>query len=864
MSAQSPTPTTAQLARSLNVLDFILPGLQIHIQTSIWILLITMGVLMTLALSFLPTARAASSTHLTTGSGGSLIVNANTMFRDSERQIIELTGNVQAVYEGQYLSCDRAIIHLKTQEIEAIGKVVISSPTAYVEGDSAMMSYKDNTGVIVNGFVKSGQVIFEGRVVRKTGPQNYEAETASYTACTTCPAAWSFTGTRIRAEMGGYAHIRNSVLEVGNVPVFWLPYLIVPLKSERQTGLLIPTLDMSDFGKTGLIGVSQSFFWAISRSQDATFSARFYPTRGIKGLINYRYMLTETSLGEMNMGLIRDRLFPQEPYFLTQPLGTKDYRWFLTYAHNQDLPGGWSQKTNLVYVSDLRYSRDFPDELGGRGDPALDNRITLTKNTESTHTSADASYYFNQLKSNPIATNEDAVHRWPELRYSIVERSVGGSNLLFNFSADYVNFAREDLAFDDVIANASGGRSDVDLKRGGTTPGSGVYNPELDVIRAGQRLDLQPEVSYPFRIGPFIDALPSLQFRHTHYSFNVTPPAGSSFDPMPYRQYLRGQLSFRTRFGRVYGRRQENASTPVQAQPFSPQARGWVDLESLPAPTLPDPATIRQPDLYRHEIEPNLILTAVPYLRQSDNPFFGDNSNLPIFLDTEPIKDSDFLSNRGIQFDYYDRITNRNTMTFALNNSLVRKSGSVSAPNYLRIVNLRLAQSYDFDEARRTDRQTFPWSDISALLDVRLDNFETNTLVKYFPYHNVTNTSTRVKIMNGYGDFLQATISQSYQPTLNTNNPLLPTESVSLAAGFDSQYLLFSGQIDLLPEDWKNARFKVSAWSSDLTFKPPGKCWGIRTSVSQIILKPEVLWKFWFDFRFGGGDEPTGKSLSFF
>ncbi|MES2963533.1 MAG: LPS assembly protein LptD, partial [Bdellovibrionota bacterium] len=596
-------------------------------------------------------SHAQGLARLKTGSGGFVSIGAdNSIFnRDGEKKTIELTGHVQIVFDDQFISCDRATIDETTQTIYATGNLVVSSPQAYVEGDSATINYRDNTGVIQNGFVKSGQVIVEGKVVRKTGNDTYEGENASFTACTTCPTAWTFSGSRINAEMGGYAHIRNAWLRVANVPIFWLPYLIVPLKSERQTGLLVPSFDYTE---SGGFAPSLNYFWAISRSQDATFTLTHYAKRGVKGLVNYRYVLNQTSEGELNYGFIRDRVFEGTPAY--QPVGTKANRWFTTYFHNYDMPGGYNQKLKLNFVSDLRYPRDFPMEVQTVGDPSLENRLTLTRNTERTHASVDTSYYINQLKTNPLADNKDAVHRWPELRFSLVERPVMQegplSRVLFNVTTDYANFAREDFAFDDVYL--VGGTATVDTTR--TNPGANTFDPATDVIRAGQRFDVQPQLSLPFRLGSSIDILPSVQFRHTQYSLNVTPPPGSNFEAAPYRQYLRTQLSTRSRFSRIYGDRAPEAQAP------RPSVTNWVDAESRAVgdPALQVVAPPQPRNLYRHEVEPEILLAGVAPLGQTENSqFFGDVSQVPVFLDNQPVSNSDFLTTRkGIQFDYEDRM----------------------------------------------------------------------------------------------------------------------------------------------------------------------------------------------------------------
>ncbi|RYZ80254.1 MAG: LPS-assembly protein LptD, partial [Proteobacteria bacterium] len=161
--------------------------------------------------------------------------NADSMFRDSENEIMELEGHVQIVYQTQHLKCDKARINLRTRQAELTGNVEIVSEKTTVGGTSATIDYENNTGIIYNGYVQSGAVVFSGAILQKASEDEYYVADADYTTCTNCPATWGFSGSNIRAELGGYAYIKNSFLKVYSVPVFWLPYLMVPLKSDRQS-----------------------------------------------------------------------------------------------------------------------------------------------------------------------------------------------------------------------------------------------------------------------------------------------------------------------------------------------------------------------------------------------------------------------------------------------------------------------------------------------------------------------------------------------------------------------------------------------------------------------------------------------------
>ncbi len=787
----------------------------------------------------------AQMLQIKSGRGGIILQNADSFYRDTDRKLMVLKGRVQIVYDEQHLSADLVTIYEATQELEAEGNVVLNTLTAYAEGDRARFNYQTGQGVIYDGFVRTGQVVFEGRLVRKVGPEEFEAEHAYYTSCTTCPPAWSFTGSRIRASVGGYAYIRNSVLEISHFPVFWLPYLVVPLKSDRQTGFLIPTFDISAKHGTAL---GESFFWAISRSQDATFTLKNYSYRGVKGRANYRYMLTDTSLGEANVGIIQDRLFAGSNEFRKFRQDTKFNRWYLNFQNVYELPNNYVQRAKLNLISDLRYPGDFPDETPGLGDPAVENRVSLSRNFEHYHTSLDVSLYTNLLKENPIADNTDSVHRFPELRLSSIERPIGKTGFRYRVETNYVNFSREDFAFDDAVPKGEayydgvpdengnlikicGAKRCIDRSRDASNyvTGEGRFDPRLDVIRVGQRFDMNPEITRPVLIGNWLDLLPVLSFRHTQYAFDVTPDATTPFDTTPFRQYVQSRLTARTSVHRIYG------------------ATG-------------DPKETR----YKHDIQPQVEVSLLPWAYQPKHDFFGDTDKIPTFSEGNRLQTTDLGGERGIQFDSFDRIPKRNLITYSLTNKLIRRAWAGEAPDYKQIVTFRLEQSYDIDQAntfRPKDDQvpSGRWTEINGLVDIRLGRFETNAIASYYPYHNITSSSSRVRVRSDRGDFLELRAEQRFPLNRGTRRDYLnettnTTENIGLGAGFQIAWVEVEGSIETQPikHKWVPPEVRAKSWALDLQLRPPGDCWNMRAQVTQVIGEVHPHFKFNFDFFFGG------------
>ncbi len=692
---------------------------------------------------------------------------------DRKNQVINLRKKVQIIYQGQYISCDEASIDTKKASVHCKGNVRMVGPEAKLEAQEIQINYRDNTGVIRRGFVQVGQVLFEGEEIKKLSASEYQTVRGTYTACTTCPPFWSFSGSRVNAKIGGYAHIRNALIYFGKVPTLWFPYLIVPLKSERQTGLLFPSYEYSD--SSGFT-VSESFFWAISDNKDATFTATYYTNRGTKGLVNYRYVSSTESSGEFDFGYLEDRLFSSsdelKPY---NPNSDRINRWFLKYKHQYALPYGFIHRMDLNTVSDTLYPRDFNKEIHGRGESALENRMSITKNSDRAHWSMDMSYYRSLLNEDPLVSNYLSVHRFPEMNYSIMPRRLFDTNLLFDLNVNYVNFTRDNMSYDNLTPS-----KDPD-----TNPANGAFDPTTDLIRSGQRLDVEPSISYPISFGEALNITPSVSLRETRYQFSLSRDNTlGHFEPSTYRHYVRTNISMNTHFSKIFG----NNDKPTD-------------------------------DKYKHVIEPEIIYTTIPWDQQPDHPFFAGSTFDSNFKKNQPISSQD-----NIQFDYRDRIYEKNLVTYSLSNKIWRKRYRDGTPQYTQIVRHTLSQSYDIHEENRdTLSKRQPWSEISSLLDLRFDHFETNSLVKYYPYQKDTAHATRLKVFDSRKNYLQLTYSQDFLITNGTIVDLnTKTRDLTTGIGFYVKYVLFEGETT-----YNILNDTIQAYRMNIKFIPPGDCWAV-------------------------------------
>lgn len=741
----------------------------------------------------------ANQTQAQSLSSEGLRLSADNISRDYDTKLVTLEGNVEVAVADQVFKADKAILNLVDKSILAEGNVVLVTGDTVIEGSSMNYNYQTKLGKIKNGFVQNGAVVFEGKQVEKTGENTYVADDAKYTSCTNCPASWSFWGQRIDAEMGGYAYIKYPVLRVLNFPIFILPRLLVPLKSDRQSGLLVPSLD---FSQRGGLAISQSYFWAISRSQDMTFTFKKFEKRGTKAQIEHRQVINENSQSYTYAGYMRD-----EGYTVRGDNSNEVFevdRSFLIYKQYHQLPEGYIHRVNLNYLSDLRYIRDFSEDLIGHGDPSLENSTSITQNTENTHRSAEVMFHLNLLKNenafsdqgDAFSRNDNAVHKWPELRYSITESQLSDTNIFYKMELNYTHFARRDRSYDELP-------SSVDSN----------FDPDRDFIRTGHRLIFNPEFSYPIKIANFFNITPRIKYNESQYRFTPTASIpNDQYKQNASRRYVETDLEMSTVFTRIY--------------------------------------QFDNNDRLKHEVIPEITYSEIPWIERPNHLFFGNYEDLAYSRSTEGIsqEDLDYATANGqkpgLQFDYRDRLFDKRLVTFALSNHFVQKTFQDGLSSYKKLATFRLSQSYDLNEAERTNPE--PWSAVSSLLDIRLPKFETHTITEYYPYADVTNWSSRVRFMSAYGNYLQ--FVYSFKEYINDENEPTGTknENLGVGLGFKTKYFDLSGitNFSLITDS-------LESWEYVASIKPPGDCWSLRVGQKKII-GSDTIFSLNLNFDFGG------------
>ena len=99
---------------------------------------------------------------------------------------------------------------------------------------------------------------------------------------------WVLRSEEAELEVEGYATARNTTFDVFGVPVAWIPWMIFPVKTERQTGLLFPEFSLGSFHG---FDFGLPFFWAINDQAGLVLTPRYSVKRGPGGAARFDYVV---------------------------------------------------------------------------------------------------------------------------------------------------------------------------------------------------------------------------------------------------------------------------------------------------------------------------------------------------------------------------------------------------------------------------------------------------------------------------------------------------------------------------------------------------------------------------------------------
>lgn len=267
---------------------------------------------------------------------------------DAARRLYTAEGRVELSQGDRRLTAQRVEVDERTKVASLSGEVVLVVGEDVLSGREGVINLVTQAGELKDArlFLKRNHFHIAAGVIRKTGEKTYDAEEARVTTCDADRPAWSFEVRRVTVQLEGYAATQGNVLRLAGVPVFYSPVAVLPVLTERQSGLLQPYVGRQR--QAGWV-VEVPVYWAISQNADATFYQNYLSARGYQQGLEVRWR-----------GHGGAALTFQGAYLSDGKEGVKTpNRYWLAGMATYPVGQRWEARLTLDRVSDFTYLRDF-------------------------------------------------------------------------------------------------------------------------------------------------------------------------------------------------------------------------------------------------------------------------------------------------------------------------------------------------------------------------------------------------------------------------------------------------------------------------------------------------------------------------
>ncbi|MGH7846133.1 MAG: LPS-assembly protein LptD [Candidatus Binatia bacterium] len=416
-----------------------------------------------------------------------ITIDADSLSIDQRTDTVEAQGNVEIHREDMLLKADQVRVNQSTQDAEAKGNVSIDHSEGWLKGESVRFNLESEIGRIEQGeiFLDKSHLSITGRRFDKFTGQVYHVDEGFFTTCL-CESgspSWKISGREIDLQRDGEGVVKDGIFYVLDVPVFYLPYGVFPVRTERQSGFLFPKIGFSN--KEGF-RFQQPFFWAISRSSDATIAPHIETGARVGILGEYRQAFSRETQAETSFAYFNEDLRDPEDIGVNQNIADPDIprdRWNFFASHRQAIAPGWQTYSDVDLYSDDIFVRELlhtVDRSQTRERILKTSRFALSRlgflrNWEETQLQGELAYY-----QDFIQADRHTFHRTPQMRFRGSRFLAGNVPMEFRWHADGVSYVRDKGA-------------------------------------DGLRLDLRPEFSFPLRIAPYLFGSVAVAPRETLY-----------------------------------------------------------------------------------------------------------------------------------------------------------------------------------------------------------------------------------------------------------------------------------------------------------------------------------------------------------
>ena len=354
-----------------------------------------------------------------------------------------IKGGLLVNYDNKLMSANSAVYDIKNRLLKLKGDVVLLDNSGKKINAKELEINLENNHINFHHFFEiDTKGIWIGAINAAKKENNITLENAIFSSCEVKNPDWKITFSKAKYNTKSEElRLSDAKIYIKELPIFYMPYLYLPLSKTRRSGFLFPTFSYDK--KEGFI-YSQPYFWAIDKSQDLEIVPQIRTNRGYGIFTTYRFVDTKYSNGKIKLGYFKDKSDFTKEYELKY---NEHYGIELYYKNNQIskylATQGFENKLyiNSTYFNDTEYfNLQLDDTIKHH---TIGSFYESRANIFIKNSYFLAGLYLKYFKDTTQASNKETLQTLPKLQFHIPYTNIIYNNVAISADFSATNYTRD-------------------------------------------------------------------------------------------------------------------------------------------------------------------------------------------------------------------------------------------------------------------------------------------------------------------------------------------------------------------------------------------------------------------------------------
>ncbi len=360
-----------------------------------------------------------------------IIVNGDRVEYITESKEFTASGNVEVIYKGAKLTCEKLTLNTQTKDAQAEGHARLEEKGMVIEGAKLIYNFNNKTGTVIDADFRSNPYFGQAEKLDKVSEDEFVTRRSYITTCDFDHPHWRIRSRRMNFFPGDKVQTKDSVFYMGEAPLAYIPQYNHSLRDPLMHVQLMP-------GKSKEWGTYMQTAWRYNLTEDVT--GRIYfdwrEKTGFAEGLGANYKMADGGHGDFKYYFTHEMV---RKNLIGDILG-KYSRYLVRWRHKYDL----DPQTN--FIAEYHRIKDSKMALLGGDQNFLKDYFYREYEKESqplSYLSLHHSFDYSSLDmliQKRVNDWYDQDEKLPEIRFNLPSIELGNSPFYFEDNSSYMNY----------------------------------------------------------------------------------------------------------------------------------------------------------------------------------------------------------------------------------------------------------------------------------------------------------------------------------------------------------------------------------------------------------------------------------------